>query len=555
MVAAGAIAGIVIGSIIIVAACGGIMYYYKEYIVSSFATNTRQEMTRVQRQVSVDETVPPDYIDHALDPVCVYEHELPPDVVAPVQPILVHTTSSEHIISPEEDPLFVSSHSLPRDGSYIAIPAITTSFSADMEEINTVSNLNVDESERQGASDSLSQRSITPNLPTPGSSVTSITASSLRTPSLSSYSPLSIASSPRFVDQNMLNMARLTSPPSYEVQNRVVSRSPLGNPRSHHHQHSRSTSDTHQFMLSPATIQRPPQEDYFSQVRTRSHTFSHPEPFQPHVAAAQQTQGELPSTPRYSLEFPSNVPHERHLEEHQRARSQYPMWESSIYREDGDEQGNNEQSIDMPFAQVYTPPRQSSGLFTPNTTDAVFGSGSPSGSSNRQRRAGPVGARPRATTIGESSKLLIQKMQSLWKKTPEIGGGGFSPRLVNSSTPNLHQQQQEEMGESGIIGLGIQQYHDHGHETVQHVEEGEAEVENSDSVAIVVEPEDDGNGSSSSSIESSLTSSSEHQEEQVHEQSFSSTSLHLARISMTRVPPSEVMDLSIPTISVPLAAS
>src|SRR5690554_3699527 len=59
-----------------------------------------------------DMAMPPVYDDHQLDPVCIYEHELPPDVLPTVQPILVHSASDDHHdIPPEEDPLASSSPS------------------------------------------------------------------------------------------------------------------------------------------------------------------------------------------------------------------------------------------------------------------------------------------------------------------------------------------------------------------------------------------------------------------------------------------------------------
>ncbi|KAF9347596.1 hypothetical protein BGX26_000941 [Mortierella sp. AD094] len=568
MVSAGAIVGIVIGSIVVVAACGGILYYYRDHIISEFSSPTQQETQEQRQQVVVDQTVPPDYVDHELDPVCVYEHELHPDVVAPVQPILVHSPSADFIIPPEEDPLIASTPSLRGGASFMTFPEASSTLSAS----TTSPPYQHDEQQKQQQQRMQMLQNIPP--PTP----TSVNTASLSTPPIMG-SPLSITSSPRFINQSMLNMARLASPPSYDVPNRVIARSPLAHPHSHHH-HSRSASDACQFMLSPTSTQRAPQ-DYFGQVRTRSHTFSHPEPYQsPATTVTSATpppphhhhhQGETPDTPRYSLEFPSNVPHEHHLEEHQRARVQYAQWEASLYRRDDERQDQQDshyiQMQDQPFSQIYSPALSTSSSFTPNTRNAVFRSGSPSSSIQGRGRASP-GARPRASTIGESSKLLIQRMQTLWRKTSQSPGGaggsdGFSPRFENSSTPNLqyqqqyqhydHQQHQQQEMESGFVGLGTEQQQQQGEHQVQQAE-AEAESENSDVVVIVVEPQEESNGSSSSSSTSS-SSSQQQQEEQAHHEGSSAASMHPTHISITRTPPSEVMDLSIPTISIPLAAS
>ncbi|KAF9997404.1 hypothetical protein BGZ80_009475 [Entomortierella chlamydospora] len=555
MIPAEAIVGIVLGSVFIVVACGAVLYYFWDHIISEFS-QTQQQAQEQMRQV-VDQTVPPDYNRHELDPVCVFEHELHPYVVAGAQPILVHSSSADFIIPPEEDPLVIAS--TPR-ASFMPFPEPTSTFSADVQEntnnipasiatpaaaaaaatATATATGDSNASEIQESQSPESQISITPNPSTPTSGL--------------STGP------PRFVNQSMLNMAHLASPPSYDVPNRVVAVSPLSIPHSRHH-HSRSASDVPQFMPSPANTLGM-QQSYYGQVRTRSHTISHPEPYQPPTTTVTSaTQEETPDTPRYSLEFPSNVPHERHLEEHQRARAQYEQWEL-FHRQ--------EHSILMqgqPFSQFYSPSVSTTSSFTPNTRDAVFGSGSPSSSSSILGRGrANSGGRPRASTIGESSKLLIQRMQALLRRTSQSAGGagengGFSPRFENSLTPNLQQQQrQRQEMESGFVGLGIeqQQAQQQGEHQVQQAgeaeTEAETEAENSNDVAIVVEPEEESNGSSSPSS-TSPSSSEQRQEEQDHHEDSSVASVHSTQISITRTRHSEAMDLSIPTISAPLTAS
>ncbi|KAF9095624.1 hypothetical protein BGX27_001251 [Mortierella sp. AM989] len=538
MLSAGATVGIVIGSIVFLIACGGASYYFREYLIPKTASAMGQEAREQTQQIVVDPNVLPSYVDHELDPVCVYEHELPPDVVAPVYPILVHST--DIIIPPEDDPLVATTPSIRRGISSINLPEASSS-TLSVEVMESINNATPDATDVREFPEAPGTDETQDAVSHYATSLTSIrpnhqsSSTSLSTPSIRASSPLSIASSPRLIDQNMLNMARLASPPSYGTSNRVIARSPLSRP--HSHQHTRSATDARQFMLSP-TPQRPsPQEDYFGHVnnRARSHTFSHPEPFQSH--AAQQSQDpELPSTPRYSLEFPSNVPHEHHLEEHRRARDQYAVWETSLYTDDEQTPGSHHT---QPFSQTYSPALTPTSLLTPNTRDAVFRSGSPASTGQTRGRAS---ARPRASTIGESSKLLIQKVQqALWRKSPQIPREGiFDPRFENSSTPNIHHNEQEEMGSSSVVGLGIELH--------------ETEAESSDAVVIAIEPEQEREGESSGSSTSSLISSSSEQREEVQEGS-TAISMHPTGLSISRTSPTEVMDVSIPTISIPLAAS
>ncbi|KAF9170996.1 hypothetical protein BGX20_008253 [Mortierella sp. AD010] len=577
MISAEAIVGIVIGSVFIVVACGAVLYYFWDHIISEFS-QTQQQAQEQMRQV-VDQTVPPDYNRHELDPVCVFEHELHPYVAAGAQPILIRSSSADFIIPPEEDPLVITS--TPRT-SFMPFPEPTSTFSADVQE-NTNNIPASIATPPPAATTAVATATATGDSNASGTQESQSPESQVSiTPNPSTPTPGPSTGPPRFVNQSMLNMAHLTSPPSYDVPNRIVAVSPLSITHSRHH-HSRSASDVPQFMPSPANTPGM-QQSYYGQVRTRSHTISHPEPYQPPTTSiTSANQGETADIPRYSLEFPSSIPHERHLEEHQRARAQYQQWES-FHRQ--------EHSIQMqsqPFSQFYSPSVSTTSSFTPNTRDAVFGSGSPSSSSSILGRGrSNTRGRRRASTIGESSKLLIQRMQALWRRTSQSAGGagessGFSPRFENSLTPNFqhrhhhhqqqqqyqyndHQQQRHQQQEmdSGFVGLGIeqQQMQQQGEHQVQQAGEVETEVEteaeteaeNNNDAVIVVEPEEESNSSSPSGSASS-SSPGQIQEEQGHHEESSVASVHPTHISITGTRPSEAMDLSIHTVSAPLAGS
>ncbi|KAG0313261.1 hypothetical protein BGZ99_009005, partial [Dissophora globulifera] len=352
-----------------------------------------------------DLNLPPFYADHELDPVCVYEHELPPGVIPPEQPILVDSPPDIYHIPPEDDPLVVSPPPLQRNNSsfpFNSTPQPSGDYSGDSGSITSPDvtfSAVVSTPQTEQASSGLQTPSIRSSDLQNSSYPSAIASSSSSVTSL----PHSIAASPRFVDQTMLRLARLQSPPSYDVPNRVVDRSPLGHPHhqqyrnSHHHSHS--ASDIQQFLVSPSISNLRGQEDYFShRGRMRSHTFSHsapnPEQLQQPRAAEEE---QLPATPRYSLEFPSTVPHQQYLEEHQRARA------ASLSNTAANSFGPTSLEGEGERQTLYSIPMQDR---SPSQM---------SSSSDRQRK--PVG-RSRASTIGESSRLLVQRMHSLLGRTP-----------------------------------------------------------------------------------------------------------------------------------------
>ncbi|KAF9578633.1 hypothetical protein BGW38_005475, partial [Lunasporangiospora selenospora] len=306
--------------------------------------------------------------DHEMDPVCIYEEELPPGS-APIQPILVHSNSHQDDLAhipPEEDPLVATATS----------PSLRRALSADSanEILAEDANGRLESASvvMVAAHSILPVSSVQPSLdqvtlagdPTDGADPSPATSVPLphglgidlallppaandSFPSMSSvHSPSTpasslLASSPpqpyhpatppvpaRFLSAEMINMARLRAPPSYDVPNVVINRSPpleslpqLHLRPSHHLRHLHSHPQPLQMVVDSTMGNTPiaPPEDYFGQqhARARSHTFSHPAT-QVHQQMDDDVQVE---TPRYSLEFPSHIPHEIHMERHHHARA------------------------------------------------------------------------------------------------------------------------------------------------------------------------------------------------------------------------------------------
>jgi hypothetical protein len=98
--------GIAIACLTLLGVCGGILY--SKYRQDMRAKVAQEQQIQERLQQVADLNLPPFYVDHELDPVCIYEHELPPDVLPPEQPIFVHSAFSDEgmLIPPEDDPLF-----------------------------------------------------------------------------------------------------------------------------------------------------------------------------------------------------------------------------------------------------------------------------------------------------------------------------------------------------------------------------------------------------------------------------------------------------------------
>ncbi|KAG0207252.1 hypothetical protein BGX28_001471 [Mortierella sp. GBA30] len=470
---AGTYAGIAVGTVGLLAIGGVILYRKHQQDLRDLAANEQAIQERLQHVV--DMNLPPFYVDHELDPVCIYEHELPPDAVPPVQPILVHSTSEEHIIPLEDDPLAPSTAVRPafqREFSSFRFPSSSSSNnnigrSADEHHSfpslsSTIANGEITNEEASLAPAQQSHAVEVLTLPTAPDAATISSSPVLTSP---------IATSPRLINEEMLSLARLPAPPSYHVPNRVIDRSPV-----HHHHHSHSVSD-----ISHWTDSSRHQDDYFGNVRIRSHTFSHPSP--QHVPRHHQRDGQedLPPTPRYSLEFPSHVPHQHHLEQYRRARELHVMRSSSssspVISQTGSEgRMQGPQAILMherSYSQPYNMP-----WFT---YSANFEDGLGQG----QRRQGRPGVRARASTIGESSKLLMQRMQSLWRKTNGSTSNMPSPNVsgqnsLNASTIHVDDAQRDV---PGVVGLGLD---DQDRDTEQEVEDGAVAVDHVDANVLEV---------------------------------------------------------------------
>ncbi|KAF9927890.1 hypothetical protein BGZ67_007293 [Mortierella alpina] len=456
---AGIYAGAAVGVIALLGIGAAILYRKHQQDQKDIAARERVVQERMQHVV--DMNLPPFYVDHELDPVCIYEHELPLDAVPPVQPILVHSTSDEHIIPPEDDPLASSPTvppPLPRELSSFRFPSSSSTNNTQqvgVEATSTSSVLSPTADHVDAAQETLHNPALTiqaANMPT------SPAPAALLSPPLPAA-----AASPRIINEEMLNLARLPAPPSYHVPNLVIDRSPHHHPYSHH-QHSHSASEASQ-MIVPSRVR----DDYFGSVRIRSHTFSHPPPQQQqHQGHTQEYQEEdLPPTPRYSLEFPSHVPHQRHLEQYRRARAQHamraptcpssPMIPQSAFDRGASTGPQALMMQERSHSQPYDP------TWSVSNSSLEDGLG-PRRQQQQQQQRRPGTPRSRASTIGESSKLLMQRMQVLWKKTNGSASTLTSPYVsgqnsLNASTIHLDDRQGDDRQGDGscIVGLGLDQ--------------------------------------------------------------------------------------------------
>ncbi|KAK3821331.1 MAG: hypothetical protein J3Q66DRAFT_426406, partial [Benniella sp.] len=525
MAAAGIYVGIVLGALVLFSVCVGILYHQHRKEVNEIQAleQAHAQVLQERMQHVLDQNLPPFYVDHERDPVCVYEHELHPDVVPPEQPIVVHSATDEtHIILPEDDPLVASPSSLAssdRSVSSFPFPTMSRGTSADVEGI-VHSGPSIDSDMVQDLQQQAELRALTP--PVRGIS--------------RSTSPSSIGSS-RVIDRTMLNQARLPAPPSYDISNSAMARSSHLDPHRHpRHSHSYSASDIRQFMTPP------PAADYFGQVRARSHTISH----------SQEQGGEsLPVTPRYSLEFPSHIPHHHHLAEYQRLKAlydtfgdlnpQYPSSSSSfvpVSHCDGSAVGPHMLTIqDRSHSQpnYHLPSLGTPSFSSPTTTLGQ----------QRQRHEPRLGSsRARASTIGESSKLLVQRMQLLWKRTASTTlSSPLSSRQDSLNMNSAAQSDQEQhQGQPGA-------YPD-VHEAVP------ATVEYSnDETRDLSQPSFASNAGPPAFLEVSVPSAEhEHEHEQEQEQDTSSPWDHMSVVASAQfssISPSDIM----PSISLQNSAS
>ncbi|KAG0262637.1 hypothetical protein BG011_009944 [Mortierella polycephala] len=459
---------------------------YRKYKQDLKDLHATEPAMQEQTQHAVDMTMPPVYDDHQLDPVCIYEHELPPDVLPTVQPILVHSASDDHhVIPPEEDPLASSS---PSRGISSEGPAETPSIALHLVEAadQTAAVASTTTLETYGTADDIAA----------GESINSSQASDVqinRLAMVASPQASSPASSiPRFINQEMLNLARVPSPPSYHVLNRVVDRSPFQHSaRPSFHQHSHSSSDIDYFR---AGYQENPSHQVrgsnVGNTRIRSYTISHTTPQDQHQHShvvqglgistshghgrgEQSTEEDLPVTPRYSLEFPSHVPHQDHLDQHQHARAMHHALASSstdVSRQQAGEPiggghgriGHGPGTIAM-HERSHSQPNDSS-----FATSWTVHSSLEEALGQRAHRQKHPGMRARASTLGESSKLLMHRVHSLLGKS---SGSSSSSSLHSYSTPNesseniaalhlqRHQRQPSQAEESDhiVVGMGIDQ--------------------------------------------------------------------------------------------------
>ncbi|KAF9906180.1 hypothetical protein EC991_000892 [Linnemannia zychae] len=451
--------GIAVGCIALLSICGGIIYRkYRQDVKVKLAIE--QEIQDRLQQV-VDLNLPPFYDDHELDPVCIYEHELPPDVLPPVQPIFVHSSSDNSmLIPPEEDPL-MAHNAAAREIQSPSIASTTNDHPAMLfSPAITVDNVETGGVESPLNATQAQEGYFAPvNMPTPPPAAAFFSEMQRPGTPSSVFSSSSIPTVPRSLNQEMINLARVRAPPSYDIPNVVVDRSPLYHPSTHSSSpYTPYTEDGHQF-----------QDDYFGHVRIRAHTFSHPSSSSPNQAFLQQLQQQfhhqqeqhrqeqseeetLPETPRYSLEFPSDVPHEHHLEQHQRSRA---LFDNNSVLLGGSPQSLQQSPASFSTISSWEYNEQENQLHGRVSPHSLSGSHTSSPllafDQTSSRRGVKPGLRARASTLGESSKALMQRMHSLLRHSTSAQSRDSTP----ASSPRLAPVSIEGGGVGSSTGAGM----------------------------------------------------------------------------------------------------
>ncbi|KAG0286039.1 hypothetical protein BGZ96_009801 [Linnemannia gamsii] len=519
--------GIAIGCIALLGVSSGIIYH-KYHQDKQVKVNFEQQAQERLQQVA-DMNLPPFYIDHELDPVCIYEHELPPDVLPSVQPILVHSTSDEAMqIPPEEDPFFAHS-SLPNNSNNQQFASAAL--------ISSATTVNSSGAPTEGYFDLTNM----PTLPPPAAAV-----SSPHTTTPSSTFAASSFPTPRPINQEMLDLARVRAPPSYDIPNLVVDRSPLYHPSTH--LFSPPSPSPHFTPYSEGSLHhqhQPGQDDYFGHVRLRAHTFSHPSSLQsPNQSFLQQlqqqvghdrtnqqqSQGEeeedLPATPRYSLEFSSDIPHEHHLEHHQRSRVLYDnsFLESSQSTYSFPLEAHSPASFSPSSSRTswdYYDQDQGPSIrlhARTSSTSSLPGSHASSPllvfettTTPARTRGSSGGRRTRSSTLGESSRALMLRMHSLLRHSTSYSNSRdstptTSPSLApadgySSSASGLSAQ-----GSGGgvpMVGLGLEYG---GHVAPEPLQHDWAQDQNQEHTVFVIVDESEGGGDTTTATASNISS-------------------------------------------------
>ncbi|KAF9313853.1 hypothetical protein BG003_004752 [Podila horticola] len=269
----------------------GIMGVFALVIHRKHQRQLQQNLAHIQiihdrRQQAIDLNLPPFYVDHVRDPV-VHDH-------APTVEAVVVESRNGQIYSPSSSQSSSPSASLNFSSGPFAIVA------TDLE-----SNMG-------------GRESILPPLTRPR-----VTFSSTSTSTSSAASALAPTSSSSLVPEIVpaeIDLSDLPPPPSYEVPNTVVERSPILEPSPT----SGSTVPALSLALGSnasalsvsATVDNT--NDYFLEIQQiRRQTLSSGQQHQHHLSYDSFAF----ETPRYSAEFDPSVPHEVHLQQYRRARA------------------------------------------------------------------------------------------------------------------------------------------------------------------------------------------------------------------------------------------
>ncbi|KAG0244194.1 hypothetical protein BGW41_000181 [Actinomortierella wolfii] len=224
-----------LGLLVVIA--GSILFYQHRRDIKRLRASQAEAEARAAHAAAND--LPPEYIDHVHDPVCIYEHELPPEAAALARPILVHSMSQDQLVSlPNQDPLSVTSAS---NGTSGAIGPRPETVSPQVSPLSPAEGQDEISLHHTPSNASLASGAIHETIPSPtisalrqqGGPSTPVDLGTVSNPSLLSLPLSTISTSYTRSDLELeLELADLPPPPSYDTPNRTVEVSPLPMPAS-----------------------------------------------------------------------------------------------------------------------------------------------------------------------------------------------------------------------------------------------------------------------------------------------------------------------------------
>ncbi|KAG0329055.1 hypothetical protein BG004_002424, partial [Podila humilis] len=283
--------------------------------------------TQERRQQAIDLNLPPFYIDHIRDPI-VHDHE------PTLETVMVQVPNNGQLYSPttlQTEPVITSSNTPPQSGTIIDFESNSNGRQSILPPLVTP----------RIVTTSLSASTMSSAAITAGSSTGSLMATiPTPTPTPSSGSDSDFGGAAVLAPE-MVDLSDLPPPPSYDVPNVVVERSPILVPSLHSSPSSTgvptlalgSNASALSLSLSPSltatsatfvstTVRNEEGDEGLpsTSISGTIHTIGNQHQLYRQISdgAGSRSSSE---TPRYSAEFDSNVPHEVRLQEYRRARA------------------------------------------------------------------------------------------------------------------------------------------------------------------------------------------------------------------------------------------